>query len=54
MWRVEFFKIGKRDVTFIRELRVMGNEEWGMGIQIDPEQTRGHANAQVMMPDIQA
>ena len=21
-WRVEFFKIGKRDVTFIREMRV--------------------------------
>ena len=22
MWRVEFFKIGKRDVAFIREMRV--------------------------------
>ena len=22
MWRVEFFKIGKRDFTFIREMRV--------------------------------
>jgi hypothetical protein len=22
LWRVEFFKIGKRDFTFIRELRV--------------------------------
>ena len=22
MWRGEFFKIGKRDVTFIREMRV--------------------------------
>ena len=22
MWRVEFFKIGKRDVTFIRKMRV--------------------------------
>ena len=22
LWRVEFFKIGKRDVTFIREMRV--------------------------------
>ena len=23
MWRGEFFKIGKRDLTFIREMRVM-------------------------------
>ena len=23
MWRVEFFKIGKRDFTFIREMRVL-------------------------------
>ena len=23
VWRVEFFKIGKRDVTFIRETRVI-------------------------------
>ena len=22
LWRVEFFKIGKRDFTFIREMRV--------------------------------
>ena len=33
-----------------------GNREWGieigMGIQIDPEQNRGHAYAQLMMPDI--
>ena len=24
MWRGEFFKIGKRDFTFIREMRVYG------------------------------
>ena len=23
LWRVEFFKIGKRDFTFIREMRVL-------------------------------
>ena len=23
LWRVEFFKIGKRDFTFIREMRVV-------------------------------
>ena len=25
LWRVESFKIGKHDVTFIREMRVMNN-----------------------------
>ena len=25
-WRVEFFKIGKRDSTFIREMRVLNIE----------------------------
>jgi hypothetical protein len=27
LWRVEFFKIGKRDVTFIREMRVHENSK---------------------------
>ena len=25
LWRVEFFKIGKLDFTFIREMRVVGH-----------------------------
>ena len=28
MWRVEFFKIGKRDFTFIREMRVHMQKEY--------------------------
>ena len=28
LWRVEFFKIGKRDFTFIREMRV-DEKTWG-------------------------
>jgi hypothetical protein len=33
--RVEFFKIGKRDFTFIREMRVYGSSFW-----FDPLLTR--------------
>ena len=28
LWRVEFFKIGKLDFTFIREMRVVGHIWW--------------------------
>ena len=34
MWRVEFFKIGKRDFTFIREMRVEFTLELVRGLNL--------------------
>ena len=34
LWRMEFFKIGKRDFTFIREMRVLGIYYFGLTFDI--------------------